>query len=107
MKQGVKIFAKLSPGTIDKLCLYQEYIIFGILYTLAYTISLCIIIKALRVSLGPAIDGLSVLRTYGPAARMASQLAVSVKDVYKKYGRGKKAKHVLKGLNMEVPYNTM
>ena len=68
-----------------------------------------LIIKALRVSLGPAIAGWSqyILLTYGPAGRMASELAVSVKDVYKKYGRGKKAKHVLKGLNMEVPYNTM
>lgn len=36
-----------------------------------------------------------------------SDLAISVKGVYKKYGRGKKAKHVLKGLNMAVPYNTM
>ena len=39
---------------------------------------------------------------------MASEdLAISVRGVYKKYGRGKKAKDVLKGLNMEVPYNTM
>ena len=38
---------------------------------------------------------------------MASDLAISVKGVYKKYGRGKKAKHVLKGLDMEVPYYTM
>ena len=41
--------------------------------------------------------------------RMAesSDLAVDVKGVYKKYGKGKKANHVLKGLDMEVPYNTM
>ena len=71
------------------------------------TISPYIIIKALRVSLGPAIDIVYPPYLYGPAARMVSELAVSVKDVYKKYGRGKKAKHVLKGLNMEVPYNTM
>ncbi|XP_065918624.1 ABC transporter G family member 20-like [Dysidea avara] len=32
-------------------------------------------------------------------------LAVSVQGVYKSYGRGKKATHVLKGLTMEVPYN--
>ena len=39
--------------------------------------------------------------------RMASDLAVNVKGVYKKYGRGKKAKEVLKGINIELPYNTM
>ena len=38
---------------------------------------------------------------------MASDLAINVTGVYKKYGRGRKAKQVLKGLNMEVPYNTM
>ena len=38
---------------------------------------------------------------------MALDLAINARGVYKKYGRGKKAKHVLKGLNMEVPYNTM
>ncbi|XP_065918635.1 ABC transporter G family member 20-like [Dysidea avara] len=35
-----------------------------------------------------------------------SDLAVSVQGVYKSYGRRKKATHVLKGLTMEVPYNT-
>ena len=36
---------------------------------------------------------------------MASEgLAISVRSVCKKYGRGKKTKEVLKGLNMEVPY---
>ena len=38
---------------------------------------------------------------------MATDLAVSVKGVYKQYGRGKKAKKVLKGINMVVPYHTM
>ena len=37
----------------------------------------------------------------------SSHLAVDVKGVYKKYSKGKKANHVLKGLDMEVPYNTM
>ena len=37
----------------------------------------------------------------------SSDLAVDVKGVYKKYGKGKKANHVLKGLDMEVPHNTM
>jgi len=36
-----------------------------------------------------------------------SELAISVQEVYKSYGKGKKATHVLKGLTMEVPYNTM
>ena len=36
-----------------------------------------------------------------------SELAVNVQGVYKSYGRGKKATHVLKGLTMEVPYYTM
>ncbi|XP_065916708.1 ABC transporter G family member 20-like [Dysidea avara] len=36
-----------------------------------------------------------------------SELAISVQRVYKSYGRGKKATHVLKGLTMEVPYNTI
>ena len=35
------------------------------------------------------------------------ELAISVQEVYKSYGRGKKATHVLNGLTMEVPYNTM
>ncbi|XP_065918928.1 ABC transporter G family member 23-like [Dysidea avara] len=34
-------------------------------------------------------------------------LAVSVQGVYKSYGKGKAATHVLKGLTMEVPYNTI
>ena len=38
---------------------------------------------------------------------MASDLAINATGVHKKYGRGRKAKHVLKGLNMQVPYNTM
>ena len=37
----------------------------------------------------------------------SSDLAVDVKGVYKKYGKGKKANHVLKGVDMEVPHNTM
>ena len=38
---------------------------------------------------------------------MTSDLAVNVRSVYKKYGRGKEAKQVLMGINVEVPYNTM
>ena len=37
----------------------------------------------------------------------SSDLAVYVKGVYKQYGKGKKANHVLKGLDMEVPRSIM
>ena len=37
----------------------------------------------------------------------SSGLVIDVKGVYKKYVKGKKANHVLKGLDMEVPHNTM
>ena len=37
----------------------------------------------------------------------SSDLAVDVRGVYKKYGKGKKKNHVLEGLDMEVPRNTM
>ena len=38
----------------------------------------------------------------------SSDLAVDVRRVYKKYGKGKKEnQHVLEGLDMEVPRNTM
>ena len=37
----------------------------------------------------------------------SSDLAVYVKGVYKQYGKGKKANHVLKGLDMEVSRNIM
>ncbi|XP_065916590.1 ABC transporter G family member 23-like isoform X3 [Dysidea avara] len=36
-----------------------------------------------------------------------SELAVSIRGVYKSYGRRKKATRVLKGLTMEVAYNTV
>ena len=36
-----------------------------------------------------------------------SELAIEVRDVYKKYGQGKTAVKVLKGINMEVPYHSM
>ena len=40
-------------------------------------------------------------------ATEGSELAIDVKDVYKQYGWGRKAVKVLKGINVDVPYNSM
>ena len=36
-----------------------------------------------------------------------NSLALHVKDVHKFYGTGRRAYHVLRSLNMEVPYGSM
>ena len=36
-----------------------------------------------------------------------SELAIEVRDVYKKYGRGNSAVEVLEGIDMDVPYHSM
>ena len=35
------------------------------------------------------------------------ELAIEVRNVHKKYGRGGSAVKVLKGINMDVPYHSM
>ena len=40
-------------------------------------------------------------------AAEGSELAVEVRDVYKQYGRGRNAVKVLKGINVDVAYNSM
>ena len=40
-------------------------------------------------------------------ATEGSELAIEVRDVYKQYGRGRKAVKVLKGIDVDVPYHSM
>ncbi|XP_065914567.1 ABC transporter G family member 20-like [Dysidea avara] len=41
------------------------------------------------------------------SAYSENELAIQVTNVYKQYGRGRKAQKVLKGINMDVPYHSI